>query len=60
LSDPDLAVTKRYGAVRDDLGVDVANRYYFLIDKEGTLIWKDVTGRLIPVDELLRLMSGVD
>jgi peroxiredoxin len=60
LSDPDLTVTRRYGAVRDDLGVDVANRYYFLIDKDGALIWKDVTGRLIPVEDLLNRLSQID
>lgn len=53
LSDPGLDVIGRYGAVRDDLAVPVANRYYFLIDKEGTLIWKNVSGGLIPADQLL-------
>tara|TARA_B100001013_G_C24503260_1_gene400043 strand:- start:410 stop:571 length:162 start_codon:yes stop_codon:yes gene_type:complete len=42
-----------YGATRDNLAVKVANRYYFLIDEEGTLIWKNVMGGLIPVDKLL-------
>ena len=53
LSDPGLEVTARYGAVRNDLAVPVANRYYFLIDREGTLVWKNVSGSLIPADRLL-------
>ena len=37
----------------------VANRYYFLIDEEGTLIWKNVEGGLIPVESLLTEMAEV-
>ncbi len=48
-----------YGAIRDNLAVRVANRYYFLIDEEGTLIWKNVTGGLIPVDKLLTDLSAL-
>ena len=29
------------------------NRYYFLIDEEGKLIWKNTSGGLIPADKLL-------
>lgn len=57
LSDPNLEVTKMYGALRDNLAVEVSDRYYFLIDEEGTLIWKNVTGGLIPVDKLLADLS---
>ena len=59
LSDPALVVTERYGAVRDDLNVRVAMRYYFLIDEEGTLVWKNVEGGLIPVESLLTEIAGV-
>ncbi len=59
LSDPDLKVSAMYGAIRDNLAVRVANRYYFLIDEEGTLIWKNVTGGLIPVDKLLTDLSAL-
>ena len=59
LSDPDLVVTERYGAVNDGRNVRVANRYYFLIDEEGTLVWKNVEGGLIPVESLLTEMAGV-
>ena len=37
----------------------MASRYYFLIDEEGTLIWKNVTGGLIPVEALLGEMAEV-
>ena len=58
LSDPGLEVVNRYGA---STGGDtpVASRYYFLIDEEGTLIWKNVTGGLIPVEALLGEMAEV-
>ena len=59
LSDPDLEVIERYGAVSSGGNVRVASRYYFLIDEEGTLIWKNVTGALIPVEALLTELTGV-
>jgi hypothetical protein len=46
LSDPDAKVISAYGALSAQR---VANRYYFLIDENGKLIWKSVTGQLIPV-----------
>jgi len=59
LSDPNLEVIARYGAVSEGSNVRVANRYYFLIDEEGTLIWKNVTGQLIPVEALLTQMTDL-
>ena len=59
LSDPDLKITDIYGATRDNLAVKVASRYYFLIDEGGTLIWKNVTGGLIPVDKLLSDLTAL-
>ena len=57
LSDPNLEVTERYGAVNDGGNVSTASRYYFLIDEEGTLVWKNVAGGLIPVEALLDQMT---
>jgi len=37
----------------------VANRYYFLIDENGKLIWKSVTGQLIPVEKLVSDLGEV-
>ena len=57
LSDPELEVSERYGAVNDGGNVRTARRYYFLIDEDGTLTWKNVTGGLIPVEALLSEMT---
>jgi peroxiredoxin len=57
LSDPELEVTERYGAVNDGGNVRTARRYYFLIDEDGILTWKNVTGGLIPVEALLGEMT---
>jgi peroxiredoxin len=57
LSDPELEVTARYGAVNDGGAVRTARRYYYLIDEEGILAWKNVTGGLIPVEALLDEMT---
>ena len=57
LSDPELEVAARYGAVNDGGAVRTARRYYYLIDEEGILTWKNVTGGLIPVEALLDEMT---
>jgi len=56
LSDPDAKVIGAYGALSAQR---VANRYYFLIDENGKLIWKSVTGQLIPVEKLVQDLSEV-
>ena len=56
LSDPDAKVISSYGALSAQR---VANRYYFLIDENGKLIWKSVTGQLIPVEKLVSDLSEV-
>ncbi len=53
LSDVDMEVINLYGAGREGRSAASANRYYFLIDEEGTLIWKNTSGGLIPADKLL-------
>jgi peroxiredoxin len=51
LTDPDAKVIGAYGALNAQN--KIANRYYFLIDENGKLIWKSVTGQLIPVEKLV-------
>jgi peroxiredoxin len=55
VSDVDATIINRYGALGPR---GVANRYYFLIDEDGTVIWKNVTGQLIPVEALLTELRG--
>lgn len=50
LSDKDAAVIKRYGALNAN---GIASHHYFLIDEKGTLIWKNTTGQMIPVEKLI-------
>jgi peroxiredoxin len=56
LSDPEAKVISAYGALN---AAKIANRYYFLIDESGKLIWKSVTGQLIPVEKLITDLSEV-
>jgi hypothetical protein len=49
-------VITAYGALNAQR---VANRYYFLIDENGNLIWKSVTGQLIPVEKLVTDLAAV-
>ncbi len=50
VSDPELTVTTKYDAVSPNR---TSKRYYFLIDDKGKVIWKSVSGQLIPTDKLL-------
>ena len=50
VSDPELSVISKYDAVNPGR---VAKRYYFLIDDKGKVIWRSVTGQLIPTDKLI-------
>jgi len=56
LSDPDAKIISAYGALNAQR---VANRYYFLIDENGKLMWKSVTGQLIPVEKLVQDLAEV-
>jgi peroxiredoxin len=56
VSDVDAEIIRSYGALGDR---GMANRYYFLVDEDGTIIWKNVTGGLIPVEALLAELEGV-
>ena len=57
LSDSDAKVISAYGAL--NAAIKAANRYYFLIDENGNLIWKNVTGQLIPVEKLAEDLAAV-
>jgi len=57
LTDPDAKVINAYGAL--NAANKISNRYYFLIDESGKLIWKNVTGQLIPVEKLVEDLSQV-
>ena len=48
---------KKFGA-NDDVR-KYAKRYYFLIDENGKIIWRSVTGTLLPVDKLLTDLGEV-
>ena len=56
LTDPEAKVIGAYGALN---AAKIANRYYFLIDESGKLIWKSTTGQLIPVEKLLSDLTEV-
>jgi peroxiredoxin len=56
LTDPEAKVISAYGALNAN---KIASRYYFLIDENGKLIWKSVTGQLIPVDKLVEDLAQV-
>ena len=56
LSDPEAKIISAYGALNAN---KVANRYYFLVDENSKLIWKSVTGQLIPVEKLVEDLGAV-
>ena len=56
LSDPDAKIISSYGALSAN---KVASRYYYLIDEQGNLMWKNVTGQLIPVEKLVEDLAVV-
>jgi peroxiredoxin len=57
LSDADLNVTRLYGAGPNARGV--ASRFYFLIDEQGRIAWKNTANQLIPTETLLSQLSTV-
>ena len=56
LSDPEAKIISAYGALNAN---KIANRYYFLVDENSKLIWKSVTGQLIPVEKLVEDLGTV-
>ncbi len=57
LSDVDAKVIKRFGALNEANGG--TRRFYFLIGEDGTVLWRSVTGGLIPVEKLLTDVTAV-
>jgi peroxiredoxin len=55
VSDPELATINKYDALNPQRRV--ASRFYFLIDENGKIVWRSVTGQLIPTDQLLDMLS---
>ena len=49
VSDRTLAIATKYDAAN----ANAAKRYYFLIDETGKIVWRSVTGGLIPTEKLL-------
>jgi peroxiredoxin len=56
LADPEAKVITAYGALNAN---KIANRYYFLLDENSRLMWKNVTGQLIPVEKLVADLAAV-
>ena len=53
-----MRVINMYGAGREGANA-VAQRFYFLIDPDGMLVWKNVTSQLIPVEALIGQLADV-
>ena len=56
LSDVDAVVIKRFGALNE--ATKGTKRFYFLIDENGKIIWRSVTGALITIDPLLEQLTA--
>lgn len=56
LSDPDMEVIEAYGAAS---ARGTANRYYFLIDESGKIVWKSTNNSLIPTERLLEDLAAL-
>jgi len=54
-SDVEGTVATAYGSL--DPQRRSTRRYYFLLDENGVLLWKDVTNRLIPPEQLFELLA---
>ena len=59
LSDPDLTVSTMYDAVKPTGTPKASNRFYFLVDQKGKVIWRSVNGSLIPTDQLIADLGKV-
>jgi len=50
-------VIKKFGAFNEANGG--TKRFYFLIDENGTILWRSVNSSLIPVEKLLTDITAV-
>ena len=55
VSDRTLATAMKYDAAN----ANNAKRYYFLVDEKGKIVWRSVTGGLVPTEKLLGELSSV-
>jgi hypothetical protein len=55
VSDRTLATSMKYDAAN----ANNSKRYYFLIDEKGRIVWRSVTGGLIPTEKLIADVSTV-
>ena len=53
VSDRTLATSMKYDAANPN----ASKRFYFLIDEKGKIVWRSVTGGLIPTEKLLADLS---
>ena len=55
VSDRTLATSTKY----DSANPNGSKRFYFLIDENGKIVWRSVTGGLIPTEKLLADLSAL-
>jgi peroxiredoxin Q/BCP len=55
VSDRTLSIAMKYDAAN----VNNAKRFYFLVDESGKIVWRSVTGGLIPTEKLIADISTV-
>ena len=55
-SDVEGTVATAYGAL--DPARRSTRRYYFLLDENGNLIWKNITGGIIPLEKLFEDLAA--
>ena len=55
VSDRTLAIAMKYDAAN----VNNAKRFYFLVDENGKIVWRNVSGGLVPTEKLLTELSTV-
>jgi peroxiredoxin len=55
VSDRTMAIAMKYDAAN----ANNAKRYYFLVDENGKIVWRSVTGGLVPTEKLLTELSSV-
>ena len=55
VSDRTLSTSMKYDAAN----ANNSKRYYFLIDEKGKIVWRSVTGGLVPTEKLIAELSTV-
>ena len=57
VSDRTLATAMKYDAANANNAKQLG--YYFLVDEKGKIVWRSVTGGLVPTEKLLGELSSV-